>query len=72
MKRIALVSILLSLFLTAIFVGGRLMQYGVEKVTSDWYFYLGFFIFAFVGLILAMLLATKLQRPRQVPPLKSK
>ena len=59
MGRIALASILLSLFLTAVFVGGRLMQYGIEKVTSDWCFYVGFFVFAFVGLILAMLVATK-------------
>ena len=43
MGRIAQASILLSLFLTAIFVGGRLMQYGIEKVTSDWCFYVGFF-----------------------------
>ena len=60
MGRIALASILLSLFLTAIFIGGRLMRYGVEKVTSDWYFYVGFFVFAFVGLIVAMLVGTKL------------
>ncbi len=59
MGRITLASIILSLFLTAIFVGGRLMQYGIEKVTNDWYFYVGFFVFAFVGLILAMLVATK-------------
>ena len=59
MIRITLASVLLSLFLTVIFIGGRLMQYGIEKVMSDWYFYLGFFVFVFVGLALAMFVANK-------------
>lgn len=57
--RIFFASIILSLLLTALFLGGRLMQYGIEKVASDWYFYVGFFVFVLVGLVLAMVVAAK-------------
>jgi len=59
MARIARDSIFLSLFVTLIFVGGRLINYGIERVTREWYICIGFFIFSFVVMFLIILLAKK-------------
>lgn len=59
MMRMIAAAIALSIFLTALFLGGRLMQYGFEKVARDWYYYAGFFVFSFFGLVAAMLIVTK-------------
>ena len=59
MAGIAQISIKVSLFMTLMFIGGGLMQYGIEKTMSDWYLYVGFFIFVFVGMFLTILLAER-------------
>ena len=59
MAGIAQVSIKASLLMTLILVGGRLINYGIERVTSEWYIGIGFFIFSFVVLFLTILLAER-------------
>ena len=59
MGRIFLFSFLLSLTAVSILVVARIMQFGIEKVRSDWYYHVGFFLFSLVVIFLWIFVASK-------------
>ena len=63
--RLAAVSIILATFGTLLLVGGRLFEFGWEKVLGDIWVYVGLFFFIVVVTMGALLLARRLEKRKE-------
>lgn len=65
MLRLAALSIILATFITLLMIGGRLFEFGWEKVFGDIWIYVGLFVFVVVVTMGALLLSVRFSKRKE-------